>query len=59
MISMIQAATSAEEGLTLVEVLSNIPHDPAAVVIYILSAGAIAWVLVAGTRGADSEKNED
>lgn len=39
-----------EDHLTLHSVLADIPHDPAAIVVYIISAAAIRWVLKAGLR---------
>lgn len=45
-----------EHHLTLHSVLVDIPHDAAAIFIYIISAAAIGWVIKAGREKPDSEK---
>jgi hypothetical protein len=47
LLAAVQAASSSDDGLTLVEVLSNIPRDPAAIFTYVLlvvTFGGILWV---------------
>lgn len=48
--SSMQAAV--DEGLTFAEVLADIPHDAAAVVVYILVGFSIGLVVWSGRRGA-------
>jgi hypothetical protein len=45
---LLQAAPS--EGLTWGEILSGIPHDGPAVFIYLLTAGAVGWVVWANRK---------
>lgn len=53
---LIHAAVMNLQGhLTLHSVLVDIPHDAAAIVVYALSAGAIAWVIKAGLRKPDPD----
>lgn len=44
------AADAADPHLTFTSVLQDIPHDPAAVAVYIMSAIAVGWVVIAGRR---------
>lgn len=44
--------------LTLHSVLVGIPHDAAAIVVYILSAGSIFWVFKAGLKKPDGQGPE-
>ena len=48
--SSIQA--TVDEGLTFTEVLADIPHDAAAIVVYILVGFSIGLVVWSGRRGA-------
>ena len=45
-------------GLTFHSILVDIPHDAAAIVVYILSAGSIYWVFKAGLKKPDSDEPE-
>ena len=48
---LIQAAAAAgEPHLTFSSILSDIPHDPAAIAVYVLTIVAVGWVVVAGRR---------
>lgn len=51
---LIQAATAAEPHLTFMGVLRGIPHDAAAVFVYLLSAVSVVWVFIAGRRKGSS-----
>lgn len=44
------AADAADPGLTLTSIVADIPHDPAAIVVYLVSAAAVGWVVIAGRR---------
>ena len=44
-----------EHHLTLHSILVDIPHDAAAIVIYVLSAAVIGWVLKAGLKKPDPD----
>lgn len=44
-----------EQHLTLHSVLVDIPHDAAAIVVYLISAGAIGWVFKAGLAKPDTD----
>lgn len=47
LLAALQAASSSDDGLTLAEVLSNIPRDPASIFTYLLlvvTFGGIFWV---------------
>ncbi|MGK7312920.1 MAG: hypothetical protein ACN0LA_11845 [Candidatus Longimicrobiales bacterium M2_2A_002] len=48
-----------EQHLTLHSVLVGIPHDAAAIVVYLISAGAIGWVFKAGLAKPDHDESED
>lgn len=48
--SLIQAVDHAGDGLTFGQILSDIPHDAAAVVIYLLTAVAVGWVVWANLK---------
>lgn len=47
-----------DRGLTLHDILVDIPHDAAAIVVYLLSAGAIFWVFKAGLKKPDAEDRD-
>lgn len=47
---LIQAATAAEPHLTFMGVLRGIPHDAAAVFVYLLSVVSVGWVFIAGRK---------
>ena len=49
-LALLQAAE--EEGLTLGEVLADIPHDAAAIVVYVLVGFSVALVIWSGRRRA-------
>ena len=51
MLALLQGG--ADEGLTFGEVLANIPHDAAAMVVYVLVAFSVGLVVWAGRRGQD------
>lgn len=42
------AIQSGDDGLTIAEVVANIPHDGAAIVVYALVIGSVALVWRAG-----------
>jgi hypothetical protein len=44
--------------LSLHSILVGIPHNAAAIVVYILSGGSIYWVFKAGLKKPDSEEPE-
>lgn len=48
MLSMLSYVQSAGGGLTLSEVLSDIPHDPAAIVVYLMLAGSVLLIWRSG-----------
>jgi hypothetical protein len=54
-LSAVLAANASR--LTLHSFLVDIPHDPAAFVIYALSLGAIVWVVKAGLKKPDSDES--
>lgn len=47
---LVAVAAQAGDGLTFGEVVSGIPHDPAAIVIYLLTAGAVGWLVWANRK---------
>ena len=47
--TLIQAA--GEEGLTLGKILADIPHDAAAIVVYVLVGFSVGLVIWSGRRG--------
>lgn len=49
-----QATAGAGDGLTLTQVVRDIPHDPAAFVVYALVIGSVALVVWAGRNRPDS-----
>ena len=49
---IVAAIQSTSSGLTLAEVLADIPHDPAAIAVYLMLAGSIALIV----RGGRSKK---
>jgi hypothetical protein len=44
------AAAQANDGLTFAEVIAGIPHDAPAFFIYLLTAGAVGWVVWASRK---------
>lgn len=44
---------SQGHGLTLHSILTDIPHDAPAIVVYLLSAGSLFWVFKAGLKKGD------
>lgn len=53
--STIGALTAQDGGLTLHDFLVDIPHDPAAFVVYALTFVAIIWVVRAGLGKSGSD----
>ena len=49
------AQDAAEEGLTFGELLSNIPHDAAAIVVYVLVGFSVGLVVWSGRRSAGKD----
>jgi hypothetical protein len=47
---VLQAVDRTSDGLTLGEILTGIPHDAPALFIYVLTAGAVAWVIWANRK---------
>jgi hypothetical protein len=47
---LMQVTDRTNDGLTFGEVLSGIPHDGAAVFMYVLTALAIGWVIWANRK---------
>lgn len=44
-----------DQGLTFHDILVGIPHDAPAIIVYLLSAGAIFWVFKEGLKKPDKE----
>lgn len=53
LVSLIQAGQ--EEGLTAAEMLSSIPHDAAAIVVYVLVGFSVGLVVWSGRKSAGGE----
>jgi hypothetical protein len=47
---LLQAAPSSGSGLSFGEILTGIPHDAPAIFIYVLTAGAVGWVVWANRK---------
>ena len=54
--STMQAAV--DEGLTFGEILADIPHDAAAIVVYILVGFSVGLVVWSGRRGAPRDPQQ-
>lgn len=51
-----QAATEVDQGLTLAELISNIPHDLSALVVYAMLVGSGLFVWRAGKSGGPASE---
>ena len=49
LLPIIQAAAT-DEGLTMGEILADIPHDAASIFIYVLILVSVGWVIRAGRK---------
>ncbi|MFW6088293.1 MAG: hypothetical protein ACODAB_00985 [Gemmatimonadota bacterium] len=47
----LQAASDGDQGLTLAELVANIPHDPSAMVVYAMLFGSVLFIWRAGRSG--------
>lgn len=57
MLTLSAILTVEASRLTLHSFLVDIPHDPAAFVIYALSLAAIIWVVKAGLKKPDADES--
>jgi hypothetical protein len=48
--TLMQVVDQTSDGLTLGEIVAGIPHDPAALFIYVLTALAVGWVVWANVK---------
>lgn len=51
-----QAVTEIDQGLTLVKLISNIPHDLSALVVYAMLVGSGLFVWRAGKSGSPAKE---
>lgn len=57
---LIQAAAEAGANhMTVGRVFADIPHDAAAIVVYVLSAVSVGWVVIAGRRKHDQKTGSE
>jgi hypothetical protein len=47
---LMQVTDRTSDGLTLGEIISGIPHDAPALFIYVLTAAAVGWVIMASRK---------
>lgn len=47
---LLAVAAQADAGLSLAKVMSQVPHDAPALVIYTLTLGAVGWIVWANRK---------